>query len=70
MDKDNTNKKLNICNTFNFYDMVGFSRWLLKSNDMSNTIRYVYIESKDYFISDNGNKYSWEDLYKIYLKNL
>jgi hypothetical protein len=51
-----------------FSDMVGFSKFLLKASDFGNKVRYIYIESKDDFIDDNGNRYSWEDLYKIYKK--
>lgn len=52
-----------------FADMVGFSRWLLQSNNFDNVKRYIYIESNDNFIDDEGNRYTWEDLYKIYQEN-
>ena len=54
---------------FSFSDMVGFSRWLLQNGDFGNVTRYIYIESKDDFIDDDLNRYTWEDLYKMYQKN-
>ena len=63
-------ENLNISDVmFSFSDMVGFSRWLLQSGDFGNVTRYIYIESKDDFIDDDLNRYTWEDLYKIYQKN-
>lgn len=63
-------ENLNISDVvFSFSDMIGFSRWLLQSGDFGNVTRYIYIESKDDFIDDDGNRYTWEDLYNIYQKN-
>lgn len=53
-------------NMIDFSDMVGFTRWVLNSNDFGKQVRYVYVNSKDYFIDDDRNRYSWEDMYKIY----
>lgn len=50
-------------------DMIRFTRWVLKADDMDNTKRYVYVESGDYFIDDT-NRYSWKELYEIYQKEL
>lgn len=66
----NTEKQCDIhVVTFSFSDMVGFSKWLLQRDKFSNVTRYIYIESKNDFIDDDGNRYTWEDLYKIYKKN-
>ena len=66
----NENSELNISDVmFSFSDMIGFSRWLLQSGEFGNVTRYIYIESKDDFIDDDGNRYTWEDLYNIYQKN-
>ncbi len=54
---------------FSFSDMMEFSKWLLQIDKFSNVTRYIYIESKNDFIDDDGNRYTWEDLYKIYQKN-
>ena len=53
---------------FSFSDMMEFSKWLLQRDKFSNATRYIYIESKNDFIDDDGNRYTWEDLYKIYQK--
>ena len=67
---DKSNKKLHISDVMvSFSDMVGFSRWLLQSGEFGNATRYIYIKSKDDFIDDDGNRYTWEDLYNIYQKN-
>jgi hypothetical protein len=63
-------KKLSISDVmFSFSDMIGFNRWLLQSGEFGNVTRYIYIESKDDFIDDDGSRYTWEDLYNIYQKN-
>lgn len=63
----NENSELNISDgVFNFSDMIGFTRWILQGDDMGNITRYIYIETKDDFIDDNGDRYSWEELYRIY----
>ena len=63
-------ENLNISDVmFSFSDMIGFTRWILQGDDMGNITRYIYIESKDDFIDDDGNRYTWEELYKIYQKN-
>lgn len=63
-------ENLNITNDmFSFSDMIGFTRWILQGDDFGNITRYIYIETKDDFIDDDGNRYSWEDLYKIYQEN-
>lgn len=63
-------ENLNISDVmFSFSDMIGFSKWLLSLDDMDNMNRYIYIESKDYFIDDKRNRYTWEDMYRIYQKN-
>jgi hypothetical protein len=49
--------------------MIGFTRWVLQGDDMGYITRYIYIESKDDFIDDDGNRYTWEELYEIYQKN-
>jgi hypothetical protein len=54
---------------FSFSDMIGFTRWILQGDDMGNITRYIYIESKDDFIDDDGNRYTWKELYEIYQKN-
>ncbi len=51
-----------------FYDMMGFGKWLLQIDKFSNVTRYIYIESKNDFIDDHCNRYTWEDLHKIYKK--
>lgn len=62
-------ENLNISDVmFSFSDMIGFTRWILQGDDFGNITRYIYIEPKDYFIDDDGNGYTWEELYKIYLK--
>ena len=63
-------KNLNITDDmFSFSDMIGFTRWILQGDDFGNITRYIYIETKDDFIDDDGNRYTWEELYKIYQKN-
>ena len=52
-----------------FSDMVGFGRWLLQSGNMGNLTRYIYIESSDDFIDNDGQRYKWEELYKIYINH-
>jgi hypothetical protein len=52
---------------FSFSDMIGFTRWILQGDDMGNITRYIYIELKDDFIDDDGNRYSWQELYDIYI---
>ena len=52
----------------NISDIIGFSKWLLKCDDMSNQNRYFYIEDKNDFIDDDRNRYTWEDMYKLYQK--
>lgn len=54
---------------FSFSDMIGFSKWLLSVDDMDNQNRYFYIEDKNDFIDDDRNRYTWEDMYRIYQKN-
>lgn len=64
------NENLNISDVmFSFSDMVGFSKWLLSVDDMENQNRYFYIEDKDDFIDDDRNRYTWEDMYRIYQKH-
>jgi hypothetical protein len=66
----NKNSELNISDVmFSFSDMIGFTRWILQGDDMGIITRYIYIESKDDFIDDDGNRYTWEELYSIYQKN-
>jgi hypothetical protein len=63
-------ENLNISDVmFSFSDMIGFTRWILQGDDMGNITRYIYIEPKDDFIDDDGNRYTWEELYTIYQKN-
>lgn len=54
---------------FSFSDMIGFTRWILQGDDIGNITRYIYIQSKDDFIDDDGNRYTWKELYEIYQKN-
>lgn len=66
----NENSELNISDVmFRFSDMIGFTRWVLQGDDFGNITRYIYIETKDDFIDDDGNRYTWEELYEIYQKN-
>lgn len=66
----NENSELNISDVmFSFSDMIGFTRWVLQGDDFGNITRYIYIETKDDFIDDDGNRYTWEELYEIYQKN-
>jgi hypothetical protein len=63
-------ENLNISDVmFSFSDMIGFSKWLLSVDDMDNQNRYFYIEDKDDFIDDDRNRYTWEDMYRMYQKN-
>jgi hypothetical protein len=65
-----SSEKSNMSNDmFSFSDMIGFTRWILQVDDMGNITRYIYIESKDDFIDDDGNRYTWEELYEIYQRN-
>lgn len=54
---------------FSFSDMIVFSKWLLSLDNMDNQNRYFYIEDKDDFIDDDRNRYTWEDMYRMYQKN-
>lgn len=53
---------------FSFSDMMEFSKWLLTVDDMDNENRYFYIQDKDYFITDERDRYTWEDMYEIFQK--
>jgi hypothetical protein len=67
---NNIDKKLHITSDIcNLTDIIGFTRWILLGDDMGNITRYIYIEPKDDFIDDDGNRYAWEELYEIYQKN-
>ena len=63
-------ENLNISDVmFSFSDMIRFSKWLLSLDNMDNQNRYFYIEDKNDFIDDDRNRYTWEDMYRIYQKN-
>ena len=47
-------------------ETIDFIRWILRANDLGKEQRYVYIADKDLFIDDNGNRYTWGNMFKIW----
>ena len=47
-------------------EIIAFTKWILTANDFGKQQRYVYVKDKDLFIDDNGNRYTWDDMFNIW----
>lgn len=43
-----------------------FARWLLMASHADNENRILYVAYKDCFIDDKNNRYTWEQVLKLF----